>query len=156
MNGHKNSWGIRGTANTLPNCKILDLSKLKALANNKITLNQKLQVVLGRVKIIMGKKNADHWHFLLFQQCFKKLNCTGSLKVVIVCLTLSQTTNFSLFQTERVCRRQFHIWWKWQNVLQTVTKHCGKRRNCSLRAISPFPTVFSKHFSCRQVKARVC
>ena len=23
-------------------------------------------------------------------------------------------------------------------------KHCGKRRNCSLRAISPFPTVFSK------------
>ena len=22
--------------------------------------------------------------------------------------------------------------------------HCGKRRNCSLRAISPFPTVFSK------------
>ena len=25
-------------------------------------------------------------------------------------------------------------------------KHCGKRRNCSLRAISPFPTVFSKAF----------
>ena len=23
-------------------------------------------------------------------------------------------------------------------------KHCGKRRNCSLRAIFPFPTVFSK------------
>ena len=23
-------------------------------------------------------------------------------------------------------------------------KHCGKRRNCSLRAISPFPTVFFK------------
>ena len=25
-------------------------------------------------------------------------------------------------------------------------KHCGKRRNCSLRAISPFSTVFSKVF----------
>ena len=25
------------------------------------------------------------------------------------CLTLSQTTNFKLFQTERVCRRQFQI-----------------------------------------------
>ena len=24
-------------------------------------------------------------------------------------------------------------------------KHCGKRRNCSQRAISPFPTVFSTH-----------
>ena len=23
-------------------------------------------------------------------------------------------------------------------------KHCGKRRNCSLQAVSPFPTVFSK------------
>ena len=25
----------------------------------------------------------------------------------------------------------------------------GKRRNCSLRAISPFPTVFSKDLNCR-------
>ena len=26
------------------------------------------------------------------------------------------------------------------------SKHCGKRRNCLLWAISPFPTVFSKNF----------
>ena len=44
----------------------------------------------------------------------------------------------------------------WQNVLQTGRKHCGKRRNCSLRAISPFPTVFSKYLSCRHVKTRAC
>ena len=31
-----------------------------------------------------------------------------------------------------------------KKVLQTGRKYCGKRRNCSLRAISPFPTVFSK------------
>ena len=31
-------------------------------------------------------------------------------------------------------------------------KHCGKRRNCSLRAISLFPTVFSKGLYCRHVK----
>ena len=31
-------------------------------------------------------------------------------------------------------------------------KHCGKRRNYSLRAISPFPTVFSKRLMfCRHV-----
>ena len=59
-------------------------------------------------------------------------------------LTHYQTTNFRLFQTQRVCRRQFQIWWKWQKVIQTGRKHCGKRRNCLLRAISPFPTVFSK------------
>ena len=29
------------------------------------------------------------------------------------------------------------------NALQTCRKHYGKRRNCSLRAISPFPTGFS-------------
>ena len=31
-------------------------------------------------------------------------------------------------------------------------KHCGKKRNCSLQAISPFPTVFSKDLHCRHVK----
>ena len=45
---------------------------------------------------------------------------------------------------ERVRRRQFQICRKWQKVIQTSRKHCGKRRTCSLRAISPFPTVFSK------------
>ena len=71
-------------------------------------------------------------------------------------LTLSQTTNFRLFQIESVCRRQFQIGWKWQNVFQPARKHCGKRRNCSLRAISPFPTVFSKDLYCRHVKTRAC
>ena len=32
----------------------------------------------------------------------------------------------------------------------------GKRRNCSLRAISPFSTVFSKDLYCRHVKIRTC
>ena len=35
-------------------------------------------------------------------------------------------------------------------------KHCGKTRNCSLRALSPFPTVFTKNLYCRHVKARDC
>ena len=42
-----------------------------------------------------------------------------------VWLTLSQTTNFRLFHTERVCRRQFEIWWKWKKVLKMVRKLCG-------------------------------
>ena len=41
-------------------------------------------------------------------------------------LTLSQTTNFRLFQTERVCRRQFQIWWKSQKVLQMGKNTVGK------------------------------
>ena len=53
-------------------------------------------------------------------------------------------TSFRLFWIKRLCRQQFQIWRKWQTVIQTSRKHCGKRRNCSSRAISPFPTVFSK------------
>ena len=71
-------------------------------------------------------------------------------------LTISQTTNFRLYQTERICRRQFQICRKWQRSLQAGRKHCGKRRNCSLRAISPFPTVFLKDFECRNVTNRAC
>ena len=32
----------------------------------------------------------------------------------------------------------------------------GKKRNRSLQAISPFPTVFSKNLYCRQEKTRAC
>ena len=71
-------------------------------------------------------------------------------------LTHYQTTNFRLFQTERVCRQQFQIWPKWKKVIQTGRKHCEKRRNCSLRAISSFPTVFSKGFFPRGVKRCYC
>ena len=37
---------------------------------------------------------------------------------------------------------------KKKTVLEKDRKHCWKRRNCSLRAISPFPTVFSKGLYC--------
>ena len=73
-----------------------------------------------------------------------------------VLLTHYQTTNFRLVQIERVCRRQFQISQKWQKVIQMDRKHCGKRRNCLLRAISPFPAVFSKDLYCRHVKSRAC
>ena len=46
-------------------------------------------------------------------------------------LTHYQMTNSRLFQTERLCRRQFQIWRIWQKAIQTGRKHCGKRRNCS-------------------------
>ena len=71
-------------------------------------------------------------------------------------LTLTQTTNFRLFQTEIVCKWQFQIWQKCKKVIRTGRKHCGKRRNWSLRAISLFPTVFSKGLFRRGVKRCHC
>ena len=74
----------------------------------------------------------------------------------IIRLTLSQTTNFGLFLTEWVCELPFLMWWKWKKVLWMSWKHCGKRRNCSWRAISPFPTVFSRGLFPRGVKRCHC
>ena len=64
---------------SLPNNKILDWSKLKAFADDKIDVTEKLKFVLGRVGNIVGKgENAGYQHFLVFPQCFQKASCTGS------------------------------------------------------------------------------
>ena len=45
---------------SLPNNKILDCSKLKAFADDRINMTEKLKFVLGRVENIAGKReNAD-------------------------------------------------------------------------------------------------
>ena len=54
-----------------------------------------------------------------------------------VYLTLSQTTNFRLFQTERVCRRQFQISWKWKKVIQTGYKQFLLFPQCFQKACFP-------------------
>ena len=81
--GHK--WIYLFNINGLTLYKILDKSKLKAFAEEKINLNEKLKLVLGRVENIVGKgENAVYQYFLLFQQCFQKASIIGLLKVGIV------------------------------------------------------------------------
>ena len=56
-----------GNGLTLPNNKILDLSKLKGSADNKINVTKKLKFALERAENIVGKgENSDYQHFLLF------------------------------------------------------------------------------------------
>ena len=45
---------------------------------------------------------------------------------------------------------------KMSELTKRVEDTVGKRRNCSLRAISPFLMVFSKDLYCRHVKTRAC
>ena len=80
----------------------------------------------------------------------------GGVYVYVFNLTHYQTTDFRLFQTERVCRQQFQIPRKWKKVIQMGRKHCGKRKNCLLQAMSPFPKVFSKGLFPRGVKRCHC
>ena len=64
---------------------MLNWSRLKGLADDKVNVNEKLKFVLRRVENIVEKgENAGHQHFLLFPQCFQKVSFWGSLKVGIL------------------------------------------------------------------------
>ena len=71
--------------NPLPHGKILDLSKLKAFADDSFKVSQMVQFCIDRVENIVGKgENAGYQHFLLFPQFFQKASSPGSSKVIIV------------------------------------------------------------------------
>ena len=57
--------------NSLPNDKVLDWSKLKAFADDKIKVLKIIILHFDRVEKTEGKgENAGYQHFLLFPQCF--------------------------------------------------------------------------------------
>ena len=106
------------------------------------------------VKNIVGKgENALFKLFLLFPQCFQKLSIVN----VLSCqneylwskgLTHYQMTNIldwsKLKQNAEDILTHSHTMTPFDAPgKQALWKHCWKRRNCSKRAISPFPTVFS-------------
>ena len=67
--------------NSLPNDKIIDWSKFKAFADNKINENEQLKFGLGTVENIVGKgENAGYQHFLLFTSCFQRASFSRPLK----------------------------------------------------------------------------
>ena len=59
--------------NTLPNDKILDVTKLKAFADDKLNVTKMMISLYDRVENTLGKgENAGDQHFLLFPQFFSK------------------------------------------------------------------------------------
>ena len=71
--------------NSLPDDKIIDLSKFNGFADDKIKVIEKLKFDLQRVENNVGKgENAGYKHFLLVTQCFQKAFSSRSLKPVIV------------------------------------------------------------------------
>ena len=74
----------RWVVNSLPNDKILDMTKLKAFADDKLYIAKMTISLLGSVENTVGKEeNAGNQHFLLFQQGFLKPSSFKSLKVRI-------------------------------------------------------------------------
>ena len=67
--------------NTLPNDKILAQSKLRALGDDKVNVNEKLKFVLGRAENILGKgENVFSSIFSYFHNVFKSLLPQGFYK----------------------------------------------------------------------------
>ena len=102
--------------NSLSNDKILDWSKLKAFADDKINLNEKIQIRHGIGRKHLGKgENAGHQHFLLFLQCFQ--------------ISLFQSRYMSGFcgkgLTHAHTMRPFDAL-----KINSCRKLCEKRRNC--------------------------
>ena len=71
--------------NSLPNDKILDVTKLKAFADDKLNIVKTMISLYNREENTVEKgENVGYQHFLLFEQCFPKPSSSGSLKVGIV------------------------------------------------------------------------
>ena len=78
------SFALKEMVNSSPNDKILDWSKLKVFADDKIKLAKMMIFVFDTIENIVGKgENAGNQHFLLFPQCFQKAFYSGSLEVGI-------------------------------------------------------------------------
>ena len=65
-------------------------------------------------------------------------------------------TNFRHFQTEKSLQMTTSNLIKMAESSPNGWKKLSERRNCSLGAISPFLTVFSKDLYCRHVKTKAC
>ena len=96
--------------NSLPNDTILNQSKFKAFAGDKIILTQKVKFVLGRVENIVVKgENAGFQHLLPFSTMFLRAFFTGDVKKSELCgnwLTPCQTRNFRFVKIQSIRRRQ--------------------------------------------------
>ena len=69
-------------------------------------------------------------------------------------LTDNRTTNLDSSKLKEFANDNFTFDENSRQFSRTGKKHCGKRRNCSFRAISPFHTVFSKDLYCKHVNSR--
>ena len=71
-------------------------------------------------------------------------------------LTLFQATNLDSAKLKEFADDNFKFAENSKKFSKSAENTVEKRRNCSLRAISPFPTVFLKDFYCRHVKTTAC
>ena len=133
----------------LPYDKSLDSSNSKAFADEYWWLNgtQSPKFVRGRPESTEGKR-AECWLPAFFPHWSIFLND-------IFLWPLTWYANFRFFKFSSKKHMMSKTWPNGDTVIWLSRKHCGKRRNCSSRAISPFPTMFSKAVCCWCVRMSI-
>ena len=100
---------------------------------------------MDKAKAILFNTGLKHWNFSqevlgsISGHCFR--NVAIGKAVQSRSLTLSQTTNFRLFESERICRRQYQIDAN-DKVLKPCRKHWGKEEIARYEQFLLFPQWF--------------
>ena len=114
--------------------------------------------IFHRVESILrnGENISLYQHFLHFSQCVQGPSPSGSIKVWTECLRFMFLYDVSFSIMKEFADDNFKFDKNGRKLLKWVKNTVGKRRNCSLRVISPFPTVFSKGLFPRGIKRCHC
>ena len=96
----------------------------------------------------MGKGEiACYEHFFPFPQCLQKACFPGASKDVIVWEWVNPLPHMPIIGSSNSAANKdmiAKIWTNGDTINCLSSKHCGKKRNRLLRAISPFSTMFQK------------
>ena len=100
-----------------------------------------MKTLLKKVKLLI-LSNFTFSHNVFYAICILK-SFNSHISVVVCSLFEFGTVSKSVLQNRLTLSKTspgFYV-----SAVQVFWKHCGKRRNCSYWAISPFPTVFYTH-----------
>ena len=142
----------RTSFNPLPNDKILDWSKLKASADDKINVTQNLILSLN-IFILHRLRNKFLQLILMFLDSaswelhqYSRRMCEPMKKIQKLTPAPENRTRDLKIAKPTLYLTKIDIGFRMGR------KHGGKRRKCWLLAFSPFPTMFSNVLSFRVVK----
>ena len=145
--------------NPLPNHKILDLSRMKAFADNNKNVSQKWKVALERIVNNCGER-IKCWLFLV--DCTKIMSKFSEIHNFSHALMKRGLNAFNPLPNHKIldlskmkafADNNKNVSQKWKVALERIVNNCGERRKCWFPAILPFPTMFSKAFFLRVIKS---
>ena len=131
-----------------------DVFKMHFLQGHlKFSLSGK-EFTLSHTMLSFRMKAFENWEirkFLFFLWCFLFYqNCILTFflfKTILNPLTLSQMTNFRLFQTEEVSLRKFFIRWRCRKFSNWVENTMGKGEIAHYEQFLLFPQCFQKNYT---------